>query len=165
MTDRAVDDQSDDAPGIDEAPATAVAEDLEIQLRRALADLDNLRKRFDREASRERSNERARFAVEWLPIVDDLERALEHAEADPTAVIDGVRAIRDRALAVLARFGFPRFDDVGQLFDPLRDEALAQVPSDAGPGIVVAAVRPGYGTSEALLRPAGVVVSRGSPDG
>jgi molecular chaperone GrpE len=149
----------------DEPPAEAVADDMENQLRRALADLDNLRKRFEREAARERSNERARFALEWLPVVDNLERALEHADADTGSLVEGIRAVRDQALGVLARYGFPRFDDLGQLFNPQRDEAMGQVDSDAEPGTVVAALRPGYGTSEALLRPAGVVVARGAPDG
>jgi molecular chaperone GrpE len=160
----AVADREGAEDSANDPPAEAVAEDLENQLRRALADLDNLRKRFDREATRARSEERARFALEWLPVVDDLERALEHADpGDP--VVAGVRAVRDRALAVLARFGFPRFDDIGELFDPMRDEALGQVVSPAEPGTVVAALRPGYGTADALLRPAGVVVARRAPDG
>lgn len=162
--DAAAQDTTYGAGADDEAPTESVVQDLENQLRHALADIDNLRKRYEREAARERSYERARFALEWLPLVDDLERALEHADPDDP-VVEGVRAVRDKALAVLSRFGFPRFDDIGQLFDPQRDEALGQVDSAAEPGTVVAALRPGYGTSEALLRPAGVVVARRAPDG
>lgn len=146
------------------AAAAAVA-DLEDRLRRALADLDNLRKRYDRELARERAAERARLAAPWLPIVDDLDRALEHADGDPAALVDGIRAVRDQAVTTLARLGFPRFTDVGQPFDPARHEAMGVVRADAPAGTVVAAVRPGYGSDESLLRPAGVVVAGGSTDG
>jgi len=144
--------------------AAAVA-DLEDRLRRALADLDNMRKRYDRELSRERAAERARLAALWLPIVDDLDRALEHADGDPAALIEGIRAVRDQAVATLDRLGFPRFTDVGHPFDPARHEAMGVVRADAPAGTVVAAVRPGYGSDESLLRPAGVVVAGGSTDG
>jgi molecular chaperone GrpE len=138
------------------------AADLEDHLRRALADLDNLRKRFDREVARERAAERARAAGLWLPVVDDLERALEHAGADAATIVEGVSAVRDQALRVLEQLGYRRFDDLGELFDPLRDEAVSAVDVDAPPGTVVATVRPGYGTQETILRPAAVVVSKGT---
>jgi molecular chaperone GrpE len=157
---------SDD--GLDETPATSPDEPapedtvalLEDRLRRALADLDNLRKRYEREVARERAAERARVATQWLPVVDDLERALEHGNASADVVVEGVRAVRDRALAVLAQLGFPRYEDTGAPFDPARHEAVGVIESDAPPGTVVAAVRPGYGTDGAILRPAGVVVAR-----
>lgn len=139
---------------------------LEGQLRRALADLDNLRKRFGREVERERAAERARVAAAWLPVVDDLERALAHATGSPEAteaaasLVAGIRAVHDRALTTLAQLGFPRFDDTGVAFDPLRHEAVGVVDSDAPAGTVVAVVRPGYGTAGDILRPAGVVVAR-----
>jgi molecular chaperone GrpE len=142
-------------------PAEEIRE-AEERLRRALADLDNVRKRFDREVARERAAERARVAGEWLPIVDNLERALEHAGAEGGPVVDGVRAVLDQARQVLESFGFPRFDDVGARFDPVRHEAVSAVASQAPPGTVVATVRPGYGTSDRILRPAGVIVARGS---
>jgi molecular chaperone GrpE len=126
-----------------------------------LADLDNLRKRVDREIARQRAEERAQVAGEWLSVVDNLERALDHAGADPDALLDGVRAVRDQAVAILGRLGYPRYDDVGHPFDPARDQAVGATPSDAPPGTVVATLRPGYGTSEAVLRPAAVMVSRG----
>jgi molecular chaperone GrpE len=141
-------------------PADQVVAQLEDQLVRALADLDNLRKRYARELARSRTDERARTAAEWLPIVDNLELALRHAGGADAALIEGIRSVREQALAVLARLGFPRFDDVGRPFDPTRDEAVSTVEADAPERTVVAAVRPGYGTDESILRPAGVVVSR-----
>ncbi|MCU1452437.1 MAG: grpE2 [Acidimicrobiales bacterium] len=135
---------------------------VEDQLRRALADLDNVRKRFQREVVRERTAERARVAAMWLPIVDDLERALQHAGADPSTVLDGVRAVYDHAVAVLEQLGYPRYEDVGQLFDPARHEATTAIGSDLPRGTVLAVMRPGYGQDAEILRPAAVVVSRGS---
>jgi molecular chaperone GrpE len=134
--------------------------ELEDQLRRALADLDNLRKRFEREVAREREAERRRVASEWLPVVDNLERALQHASGDPAALVAGVQAVRDQAVAALARLGFPRYEDVGETFDPARHEAVAQVDSDTTPGTVAAVARPGYGSDGDVLRPASVVVTK-----
>src|SRR3954451_3297160 len=93
------------------------AREPDERLLRALADLDNLRKRFAREVERERVAERNRSAALWLPVVDDLERALGHADAtdancEPLAA--GVRAVYQQAIANLERLGFPRFDDVGE---------------------------------------------------
>jgi molecular chaperone GrpE len=139
--------------------AAAVA-DLEDRWRRALADLDNLRKRYARELERERAAERARVAAQWLPVVDDLDRALAHAAEDPSAVLEGVRAVRDHATAVLARLGYPRYEEVGVPFDPARHEAVQAVAdADAPPGTVVAVLRPGYGREDHWLRPAAVAVA------
>lgn len=143
----------------DAAPGTEETDDL--PLRRALADLDNLRKRYERELARVRSMERATVAAEWLPIVDDLERALDYSDVDGAAVLDGVRAVYDQAVALLARLGFARFDDVGKPFDPHRHEAVGVVDDETAPGTVIGTVRPGYDGLGTVLRPAGVVVSRG----
>jgi molecular chaperone GrpE len=133
------------------------------RLLRAMADLDNLRKRFHREVVREREAERSRVAAEWVPVVDDLDRALDQATADdsaPAGFTEGLQAVRDHAVAVLARLGFPRFENPGERFDPSRHEAVGAIEADAPAGTVVAVVRPGYGTPERVLRPAAVVVAR-----
>jgi molecular chaperone GrpE len=162
MQDEAVEEPDSQAPADEPTEAETRAAGLEDHLRRALADLDNLRKRFDREVARERATERARAAALWLPIVDDLERALEHADADADSIVEGINTVRDQALMILEQLGYRRFDDLGALFDPLRDEAVSAIDVDAPPGTVIATVRPGYGTDEVILRPASVVVSRGS---
>jgi molecular chaperone GrpE len=155
----------------DAAPPTTEADQvepdpvavLEDRLRRALADAENARKRCERLVAESRADERARVASEWLPIVDNLERALEHAGAEAGAVIDGVRAVRDQAVALLRSLGFPRHDETDVPFDPQLHEAVSVVPDgDAPAGTVVQVVRPGYGEGTRQLRPAAVVVAGGS---
>jgi molecular chaperone GrpE len=142
------------------AEHAAVVAELEDRWRRALADLDNLRKRYARELERERAAERARVAAQWLPVVDDLDRALAHAAEDPSAVLEGIRAVRDHATAVLARLGYPRYEEVGVPFDPARHEAVKAVTdAEAAPGTVVEVLRPGYGREDHWLRPAAVAVA------
>jgi molecular chaperone GrpE len=154
---------ADDAAATDAATQAQLAE-LEDRWRRAVADLDNFRKRVIRDSEQLQRAERARVAKEWLPVLDNLELALQHAESDPAAILEGVRAVRDQALAVLNRLGYPRREDTGEAFDPARHEAVATVEDDAVPaGTVVEVVRPGYGKDENLLRPAAVVVAKRNP--
>jgi molecular chaperone GrpE len=154
-----------EAGGPEEEAAARIAE-LEDKWRRALADLDNHRKRTARALDQERIGERARTSAEWLPVLDNLERALEHAEAEPGAVIQGVRSVLEQARDVITRLGFPRRNDEGEPFDPARHEAVSTVAdSDAPDGTVVHVVRPGYGNGETQLRPAQVVVAKGRGDG
>ena len=135
--------------------------DLEDRWRRALADLDNVRKRVGRDMELARAEERARLAAQWLPVLDNLDRALDHVQAEPEAIIDGVRAVRDQGLAVLASIGFPRQNVTpGEAFDPARHEAVATVPrQDVPEGTVVDVVLPGYGEDERQLRPTAVIAA------
>jgi molecular chaperone GrpE len=162
-TDEAAEHGGGPAPPSGEAqeePESALAT-LQDQLKRALADLDNLRKRYARELDRERGSERSRVASEWLPVLDNLELALTHSDADPAAVVTGIRAVRDQAVGVLERLGYPRQDDVGVPFDPARHEVLSVVDApDAEPGTVVSVLRPGYGQQDRQLRPSAVAVAR-----
>lgn len=161
----AVDDETvgTDAPaGVDVPAATAALTACEGRLQRALADLANLRRRFDREVQRQRLDERAGVAAQLVPVVDNLERALEHTDGDPDAMIAGVRAVHAQAVGVLDALGFPRFEDLGQPFDPERHEAVSTVEAEElDGGTIVGLAWPGYGSRETLLRPAGVVVAAG----
>ncbi|GAA4197928.1 hypothetical protein GCM10022252_47520 [Streptosporangium oxazolinicum] len=140
----------------------ALVTDLQDRWRRALADLDNLRKRVSRDAVRTQAEERARAAAEWLPVLDNLDRALEHAETDPASIAEGMRAIRGQAQEVLSRLGYARRDDTGTVFDPARHEAVGVLSQEGVPdGTIVRVVRPGYGDGEQQLRPALVVVAKG----
>ena len=134
---------------------------MEERWRRALADFDNLRKRMARESAQQRDDERAAVAARWLPVLDNLELALQHAAADPASIVSGVQAVHEQALSVLADLGFPRRSDVNEPFDPSRHEAVATMPdAEAKPGTVLQVVRPGYGSDERPLRPAAVIVAK-----
>jgi len=140
------------------APAAAVD-----RWRRAAADLDNLRKRYAREATRERENERELVTSAFLPLLDTIDRALDHAEADPASIVEGIRTLREQALAVLSGLGYGRDDEPGVPFDPARHEVVAVVDADGAgtpPGSVATVVRPGYGAPGRQLRPAAVTVAQ-----
>jgi molecular chaperone GrpE len=148
----------------EEAAQAAALDELQDRWRQALADLDNLRKRHVRELERVRGDERARVAAAWLPVVDNLDRAVAHGDADPSAdpsaVLAGVRAVRDQAVDVLYRLGYPRRDEPGVPFDPAKHEVAAVVDDPkAPPGTVVDVLRPGYGEAGGQLRPMTVTVS------
>jgi molecular chaperone GrpE len=142
------------------AALQAQVAEMEDRWRRAVAEIDNQRKRIARDLERRRGEERSRSAAQWLPVLDNLDLALQHAEADPASIVEGVRAVRDQALAVLSGLGFPRReDDQGAPFDPARHEAVAAVPDADREGRVLQVVRPGYGEGDHQLRPASVVVA------
>ena len=132
---------------------------------RERAEAVNFKKRLVRENS-----EALRFANEplvrdLLPVVDNLERAVEHAEGDGQSVIEGVRLVLKSLLDILERHGVKRIEAVGEQFDPTRHEAMAQVESrEHEPNQVVDQHHSGYLLHDRLLRPALVTVSgRKSP--
>jgi molecular chaperone GrpE len=135
--------------------------ELEDSWRRTAAELDNFRKRCARDVVRAREQERASVAARWLPVLDNLERALEHASSNPDQILEGVRAVHQQALAILADLGYPRRDDeTGKAFDPAHHEAVSTIADvDLVPGTVAHVVRPGYGPDGEILRPASVVVA------
>ena len=127
---------------------------------RERAETENFKKRMVREKS-----EALRFASEplvrdLLPIVDNLERAVEHADGNGQSVIEGVRLVLKSLLDILERHGVKRIDAVGEQFDPTRHEAMAQVQSaEHEPNQVVDQHHSGYLLHDRLLRPALVTVS------
>jgi molecular chaperone GrpE len=133
---------------------------------RERAELENFKKRMQRERA-----EGLRFASEplirdLLPIVDNLERAVEHGSANGQSVVEGVRLVLRSLLDVLGRHGVRRIDAVGESFDPSRHEAMAQVEStEHEPNQVVAQHHSGYLLHERLLRPALVTVSSRKSNG
>ncbi len=157
-------DSATGADGSSELPSAEATERAAVRaeerLRYALADLDNLRKRVDRTVARERAAERERCARLWLPVLDDLDRALDEAEATRSPLAAGVAIIRESALAAMVELGFARMEPLGQRFDPELHEALGTIPSGEPARTVVGVVRPGYG-HDPVLRPAGVMVSQG----
>jgi molecular chaperone GrpE len=161
--------QAEEGPGPDAATGpgtiqdehTAALEELQDRWRRALADLDNLRKRHAKELERERAAERARTAAALLPVIDNLELALAHAEADPGAIVEGVKAVRDQAVSILERLGYRRHAETGVPFDPALHEVVSVVDApDAEAGMVAQVLRPGYGDADNQIRPAAVAVAK-----
>ena len=142
----------------EQAARIAELEALRLQV---LADLDNARKRCAVQVRRAEAETRAAVARQWLPVVDNLDRALAHSAADPAAIIAGIEAVRAQALDVLTRLGFPLRDDRGARFDPARHEAVASRPAPgAEAGSVADVILPAYGEGDHQLRPAQVVVAR-----
>jgi molecular chaperone GrpE len=133
---------------------------LDREWHRALAETAKLRRRFARNVARITEQERAELARRWLPVVDHLDRALQHPEAAPREMVDEVRAVRDETVRVVAELGFPRRDDVGETFDPARHNAVGLWPADGAPqGTVARVLLPAYGFGSHQLRPALVMVA------
>ena len=80
-----------------------------------------------RDIERSRAEERARVAREFLPVLDNLDLALQHADAEPASIAEGVRAVREQAIGVLARLGYPRLDEEGVPFDPARQASVSSM--------------------------------------
>ena len=142
--------------------ARAQADDYRDQLLRARAEMDNVRKRSDRELERAHKYGVERLAGELLPVVDSLEIGLEAATSETQeAVAEGMRATLKLLLSVLEKFGISCLDPLGEPFNPEWHEAMATQPSpDAEPDSVLLVVQKGYRIHDRVLRPARVIVSR-----
>jgi molecular chaperone GrpE len=133
---------------------------------RAAADLENLRKRTKREIEDARFDTKNKVLKEMLPVVDNLERAIEHAsgsaEGDPAAkaVIEGVQLVLRQFQTAFERLDIQPVEAMGQPFDPNLHEAISQIDSDQPPGTVVQVLQRGYRAGDKLLRPALVVVAK-----
>jgi molecular chaperone GrpE len=131
---------------------------------RAVAELDNVRKRAKRDVDAAQARGIAKLARELLPALDSFERALAAAEAQPENrdhhLTDGIRLVQTELLGALARVGIAPDSPKGERFDPHRHEAIAQQPADgAEPGTIVEVYSAGYTHGEDVLRPAKVVVA------
>lgn len=132
---------------------------IEDLYRRALADLDNYRKRAARELERRVVEVRDSVMRDWIEAVDSVERAIRMQPDGPCA--DGLRAVLEQMDAVLRRHGASRIAATGARFDPSRHEAIAVQPSqEVAEGSVVAVERSGFEVGDRVVRPAQVVVAR-----
>ena len=145
---------------VDELAAlTQERDDYLDRLQRLKAEFDNYRKRAarDQESLVARSTER--LVKELLPVVDDLERALEAAAKHEEAKLeDGVRLVHRALRDTLAREGLVEIETDGK-FDPHVHEALVAQPSEADEGSVIDVVQKGYRLGDRVLRPARVVIA------
>ena len=140
---------------------------LDDRLVRLHADFDNHRKRTLREKQEALSYGHENVVKDLLPVVDNLERAIEHASASSGAdfegMLQGVELVRRELLAVLAKHGVGVIEAEGEAFDPNVHEALAQMEDEKVPaGRVSRVLQKGYRLRDRLLRPARVLVSKGS---
>jgi molecular chaperone GrpE len=129
---------------------------------RTAADLENLRKRQRREIEDAKLEAKGRVLKEMLPVVDNLERAIEHAttQAGSNPIVEGVQLVLRQFITAFERLDVTPVEAAGQPFDPNLHEAISQQESDAAPGTVVQVLQRGYKSGDRLLRPALVVVAK-----
>jgi molecular chaperone GrpE len=132
---------------------------MEDRYKRALADLDNYRKRSAREVDRRVAESRDALLLDWFQAIDSVERALQMQPENP--LFEGLRAVLEQMEAILDRQGVQRIGATGERFDPERHEAIGVKDTDEVPDrTVVEVARSGYAVGDRVLRPAQVVVSR-----
>jgi molecular chaperone GrpE len=135
-------------------------------LQRARADFENYQKRIQRDLAEERRYAHAAFARELLPVLDNLQRAMDAArqQGEKGPLVQGVALVQSQLHDIFSRFGVTPIDALGRPFDPNVHEAVQQQPrTDVAPGTVVAVLEPGYRLHERVLRPARVVVAASPP--
>jgi molecular chaperone GrpE len=134
------------------------------QYLRAVAELDNVRKRAQRDIEAANRYGLEKFAAELLPVRDSLELAVqsaEQAEFDASSLKQGQQATLQLLAKALERLGVTPIDPVGEPFDPSRHEAmLAQESPTAKPGTVLQVVQTGYELNGRVIRPARVIVAK-----
>jgi molecular chaperone GrpE len=147
------------APEVD--PVAAERDQYLELAQRTQADFENYRKRAAKEAAAAGARAKAGLVRELLPVIDNLERALELAGDEGGTLLDGVRLVHADLVGVLQRSGVEAFDPSGEAFDPTLHEALSTRPQDGvHPGVVLEVVEKGYRLNDTILRPARVVVSQ-----
>jgi molecular chaperone GrpE len=169
------------APGGESAPAgeaidptdhARVAAEYKDKLLRVLAEMENLRRRTEREIADTRVYGISAFARDILAVADNMERALaaldaglrEKADAGVKALLDGVELTERELHKVLEKHGVKKFEPLGEKFDPNLHQAMFEMPDPSRPaGTVAQVVQPGYMIGERILRPALVAVAKGGP--
>ncbi|MBU3823361.1 MAG: nucleotide exchange factor GrpE [Candidatus Oceanisphaera merdipullorum] len=166
-------------PEVVEPASDAIVADLELQLSaanelaqsekdnalRALAEMENLRRRAAQDVEKAQKFALEKFASDLLPVIDSLERALEHTDKENDAfkaVYEGVELTLKSLLGTVEKFGVLQIDPQGTPFDPNKHQAMSMVESaDVPPNSVVAVMMKGYELNGRVLRPAMVMVAKG----
>ncbi|MFL4994758.1 nucleotide exchange factor GrpE [Microvirga tunisiensis] len=169
-------DAAPEAASAPEADPIAVLEaekaDLKDKMLRLMADMENLRRRTEREIADARTYAVANFARDMLNVADNVRRAIESvpeearstAEGPFKALIEGIDLTERDLLKNLERHGVKKLDPQGQKFDPNVHQAMFEIPNaDVPNGTVLQVVQSGYVIGERVLRPALVGVSKGGP--
>jgi molecular chaperone GrpE len=166
-------------PETEEARIAALVEtlskenaDYKDRLLRTLAEMENLRRRTEREIADSRAYAISAFARDILAVADNMDRALgaldkdlrEKADAGTKALLDGVELTERELLKVLEKHGVKKFEPLGEKFDPNLHQAMYEVPDPSRPaGTVAQVMQPGYMIGDRMLRPALVGVAKGGP--
>jgi molecular chaperone GrpE len=146
--------------------------DYKDRLLRTLAEMENLRRRTEREVAETRLYSVASFARDIVAVADNMDRALqaldeelrEKADAGIKALLDGVELTERELLKVLEKHGVRKFEPKGEKFDPNLHQAMYEVPDPSlPPGTIAQVVQAGYMIGERMLRPALVAVVKGPP--
>jgi molecular chaperone GrpE len=155
-------EETEEVEEVDELAAVTKERDEYLDtLQRLKAEFDNYRKRAARDQSDLIVRASERLVKELLPVLDDLERALEAAtEHQEAALEDGVRLVHRSLADILTRQGLVEVDVEGP-FDPHTQEALLSQPSPEAEGTVLQVVQKGYRLGDHVVRPARVVISAG----
>jgi len=148
------------------------AADLKDRLLRTLAEMENLRRRTEREVADARTYAVTNFARDILAVADNMERAMQalddeirdKADAGVKALLDGVELTERELIKVMEKHGIKRLEPKGEKFDPNFHQAMFEIPDPTVPaGMVAQVVQPGYKIGERVLRPAMVGISKGGP--
>jgi molecular chaperone GrpE len=140
-------------------------DELVDTLQRVQAEFDNFRKRSARDQQSLVSRAHERLVKELVPVLDDLERALEAAEAHEEAKLEEGVALVTRALGdILRKEGLEEIPTEGK-FDPHVHEALLSQPSEADEGNVIEVIQKGYRLGDRVIRPARVVIAARKANG
>ena len=146
--------------------------ELKDRLLRALAEMENLRRRTEREVADARAYGVANLARDMLSVADNLARAVDSVPAEARAaadtavkaLIEGVELTERDLNAALGRYGVTKLSPQGEKFDPNFHQAMYEIPNDSLPsGSVADVVQSGWKIGERVLRPALVAVSKGGP--
>jgi molecular chaperone GrpE len=162
------------SPATDPAPEAALAKEvaeLKDKVLRTLAEMENLRRRTEREVADGRAYAITGFARDLVGVADNIRRSLDAAsdagvvlDGPAKALVDGVELTERELLKVLEKNGVKKFDPQGSKFDPNLHQAMFEVPDAKVPsGFVVQVIQPGYMIADRVLRPALVGVSKGGP--
>jgi molecular chaperone GrpE len=136
---------------------------------RAKADMENAKRRADAEVDKARKFALERFAGDLLPVIDNLERAIQTGDAENEAVkpiLEGVELTHKSFISTIEKFGLKVIDPQGETFNPTLHQAMSmQESSDFPPNTVMAVMQKGFELNGRLLRPAMVMVTRAADGG
>lgn len=130
---------------------------------RALAEVENIRRRTEREVANAHRYALEKFATSLLPVVDSLEQALQLAsQHGDDAMREGLELTLKLMIDSLEKHGVKQMDPIGEMFDPQLHEAMSMLPSDsAEPNTVLTVFQKGYLLNDRMIRPARVIVAKG----